>query len=65
MSGLMTDPNLVGVDDIYERLIAIHEGKTVQESLKLSARLNLILLNHIGDRAVAEQAIALAGHPCG
>lgn len=60
MAQLVTDPNLTGVDDIYERLIRLHEGLSLQESLKVSARLNLILLNHIGDREVAEQAMSLA-----
>lgn len=57
---LVTDPNIACVDDIYERLIAMHDGRSVEESLKVSARLNLILINHIGDREVVAQAIALA-----
>lgn len=65
MARLITDPNLAAADDIYERLIAMHDGHSVEESLKLSARLNLILLNHIGDRAVAEEAIALAAQSRG
>lgn len=60
MTQLVTDPNIAGVDDIYERLIAMHDGRSVEESLKVSARLNLILINHIGDREVVAQAIALA-----
>lgn len=66
MADLVTDPNLPGVDDIYEKLIALHDGRSLEDSLKLSARLNLVLLNHIGDRTVAEQAIVLAsGQPRG
>lgn len=60
MVQLVTQPNIAGVDDIYERLIAMHDGRSVEESLKLSARLNLILINHIGDRDVVAEAIALA-----
>lgn len=60
MTQLVTEPNISGVDDIYERLIAMHDGRSVEESLKVSARLNLILINHIGDREVVAQAIALA-----
>lgn len=60
MTQLVTDPNIAGVDDIYERLIAMHDGRSVEESLKVSARLNLILINHIGDREVVAQAIVLA-----
>lgn len=63
---LITQPNIAGVDDIYERLIASLDNGTVEEGLRVTARLNLILINHIGDRAVVEQAIALAaGQPRG
>ncbi|APR52164.1 DUF2783 domain-containing protein [Sphingomonas koreensis] len=65
MARLITDPNLAAADDIYEKLIAMHGDRPVEESLKLAARLNLILLNHIGDRAVAEEAIALAAQSRG
>ena len=61
MTGLITEPNIAGVDDIYERLIAMHAGASAEESLKLAARLNLILINHIGDPAVVAEAITLAG----
>jgi hypothetical protein len=60
MARLVTEPNIAGVDDIYEQLIAMHDRRSVEDSLKLSARLNLILINHIGDREVVAEAIALA-----
>ncbi|WP_033073518.1 DUF2783 domain-containing protein [Sphingopyxis sp. MWB1] len=60
MTGLITEPNIAGVDDIYERLIAMHADASTEESLKLAARLNLILINHIGDPAVVAEAITLA-----
>lgn len=66
MSGLNTDPNIGGVDDVYERLIAILDGESVENSLKVALRLNLILMNHIGDRAVIDAALTLAaGQPRG
>ncbi|MGI6245862.1 MAG: DUF2783 domain-containing protein [Pseudochelatococcus sp.] len=47
-------------DEIYEQLVRMHEGLSEQESLKLWARFALILINHIGDRDVVDEAIRLA-----
>lgn len=64
MAVLETGPNLADVDGIYERLLALHDGHTLEDSLRIAARLNLILINHIGDRAVIDQAFACAeGEP--
>ena len=60
MTGLITTPNLEGADDIYEKLVGLHDGLTEAESLKVWAKLVVTLVNHIGDRAIVEQAIALA-----
>lgn len=60
MSQLITTPNLTGHDDIYEALVRLHEGRSEIESLRIWSRLVLTLANHIGDREVIEQAIALA-----
>lgn len=60
MSALNLAPNLSGHDDLYASLVGMHEGLSEAESLKLWARLSLILINHIGDREVVEQAIATA-----
>lgn len=60
MAELIVTPNLAGADDVYERLVRLHEGLTDAESLKVWAKLVLALANHIGDRAVIEQAIAVA-----
>jgi hypothetical protein len=49
-------------DDFYEALIRAHEGLSDAESLRLNARLVLILANHIGDFTVLQEAIALARH---
>ncbi|MDO9306497.1 MAG: DUF2783 domain-containing protein, partial [Mesorhizobium sp.] len=40
--------------------LAAHEGKSKDESDALNARLVLILSNHIGDRQVLDEALALA-----
>ena len=57
---LTTTPNVPDIDDVYERLLKAHSGLGEKESQALNARLVLILANHIGDKAVLEQAIALA-----
>lgn len=60
MGHLNTAPNIDGVDDVYARLLALHDGRTLEDSFRIAARLNLILLNHIGDRAVIDEAFAFA-----
>ena len=62
---LITTLNLTRPDESYARLIATHDGLTEAESHALNARLILILMNHIGDHAVLEQAMALARDPKG
>jgi hypothetical protein len=60
MTTLNTGTNLADHDGIYQRLVALHEGLSDEESARANARLILLLINHIGDLAVIEQAIALA-----
>ncbi|MFV0385279.1 DUF2783 domain-containing protein [Paracoccus sp. (in: a-proteobacteria)] len=60
MTTLNTEPNIARPDDFYASLLAVHEGKSKAESDALNARLILILCNHIGDRDVLDQALALA-----
>lgn len=60
MTKLRTQPNITDVDGLYQRLIDEGADRDDAESLRFMARLVLILLNHIGDEAVALEAIALA-----
>ncbi|SHG66350.1 DUF2783 domain-containing protein [Marivita hallyeonensis] len=60
MSALNLKPNIDGPDDFYEDLLAIHEGKSKDESDAINARLVLILANHIGDRDVLKAALEAA-----
>ncbi|HEY4545417.1 MAG TPA: DUF2783 domain-containing protein [Pedomonas sp.] len=60
MSKLNTMPNLVRPDDLYERLIRLHDGLSDAESAVVNAKLILLLANHIGDLEVIQQSIALA-----
>jgi hypothetical protein len=60
MSKLTLTPNIDGPDDFYEDLLAIHEGRTKEESDAINARLILVLANHIGDRGVLKDALTVA-----
>ena len=63
MQNLKTNANITKPDDIYEKLIGAHDGLTKEQSDALNARLILILLNHIGDETVINEALALAQSP--
>lgn len=63
MSALVTTPNIERPDSIYELLIAAHEGLDGDQSLRLSARLILLLANHIGNEDVIREAIIQAVTP--
>ncbi|KPQ04731.1 MAG: Protein of unknown function (DUF2783) [Rhodobacteraceae bacterium HLUCCA12] len=60
MAKLVTTRNLPDPDDVYARLIAAHEGLSKDESDALNARLILVLLNHIGDPQVIDEALEVA-----
>ena len=57
---LVTHPNIADADGIYEKLIALHEGRSEEDSMRVNARLILLLINHIGDAKAVEEAIAHA-----
>lgn len=57
---LITTPNLTRPDESYARLIAAHDGLTEAQSHAMTARLVLILMNHIGDHQVLAEALRLA-----
>lgn len=58
---LITTPNIADADGIYERLIALHEGRSEDDSMAANARLILLLINHIGDPEAVKEAIDRAG----
>ncbi|MCB1336096.1 MAG: DUF2783 domain-containing protein [Maritimibacter sp.] len=60
MAKLTLTRNIDAPDDFYAELIAAHEGLSKAESDALNARLVLTLANHIGDRAVLTEALAVA-----
>jgi hypothetical protein len=60
MPDLTLEPNLTAPDDVYEALIAAHDGLTKEESDALNARLILILMNQVGDPQVIRAALEAA-----
>lgn len=57
---LITDPHLERPDDVYEALLAAHQGLTPDQSHDLNARLVLLLANQIGRLDVLKAAFAAA-----
>ena len=57
---LITTPNLRDPDAAYAALLAAHKGLSEAESDALTARLVLILMNHIGDGPAFAEALKLA-----
>lgn len=57
---LNRDPNIADPDGFYEALIAAQRDLSDAQADMLLAKLVLILSNHIGERAVLDQALALA-----
>jgi len=60
MAKLILTRNTPRADDVYQRLIDAHEGKTKAESDAFNARLILVLINHIGDTEVVAEALQVA-----
>ena len=61
MPKLVTTPNIDRPDDFYAALLALHEGRSKEESDAVNARLILLLANHIGDMDVLREALDAAG----
>ena len=59
MGRLITTPNISGVDDVYDSLVGLTAGLGEVESLRVQAKLILLLANHAGDREAVEEAISL------
>ncbi|CUX83982.1 MAG: Protein of unknown function (DUF2783) [Roseibaca calidilacus] len=60
MPDLILTRNLSDPDGFYADLMAVHDGLTKAESDALTARLVLILANHIGSRDVLSAALQTA-----
>jgi Protein of unknown function (DUF2783) len=57
---LNRNPNIVGPDGFYQELIECQRELSDEQADMLNAKLVLILANHVGDREVLREAIALA-----
>lgn len=61
MSNLTLEPNFSDADAFYAALADLHRDREPGVSEKINARLILLLANQVGDQAVLEQALAIAG----
>ncbi len=57
---LIVSPNIRDPDAFYAELINGQRDLDEDETQRMTARLVLLLANHIGDRAVLSEAIRLA-----
>ncbi len=57
---LILSPNIRDPDGFYAELINGQRDLDEDETRRMTARLVLLLANHIGDRAVLSEAIRLA-----
>ena len=61
MRGLTAALNLPDPDGFYVELVRLYDGLDRDAAEAVSARLILLLCNHIGDRDVLREAFRLAG----
>ena len=57
---LIRTPNIADADGFYEELVNAQRDLSDEQGERLLAKLVLILANHVGDRGVLSEAIALA-----
>ena len=57
---LIRSPNIADADGFYEALLAAQRELDDEQAERLLAKLVLILSNHVGDREVLDEALALA-----
>ncbi len=55
------EPNLAQGDEFYAALVALHDGLDASESLRLNARIILLLANQIGDAQLLREILDDAG----
>ncbi len=58
--GLRTEIGFNNPDDVYEILMGAHQGLPDDRAWRVTAKLVLLLANHIGDVEVVREAAALA-----
>ncbi|MEE4210410.1 MAG: DUF2783 domain-containing protein [Parvularcula sp.] len=55
-----TSPRISHPDELYQMLIDAHADLSDDASMKLNAKLILLLSNHVGDLGIIQQAVELA-----
>jgi hypothetical protein len=60
MTKLITEPNILDQDTFYAELIDAQRQLSDEQAESMVFKLALILCNHVGDRQVLRDAIALA-----
>jgi hypothetical protein len=58
--GLIRSANIADPDAFYKELMDRQRGLDEQQAAAMNARLVLLLANHIGERAILSEAIAIA-----
>ena len=56
---LITALNIDDADGFYDRLMALHRDLGPEQSQVANAKLILLLANHIGERAVLDEALEI------
>jgi len=57
---LNREPNIIDADGFYQELIESQRELSDEQADMMTTKLVLILANHVGDRALLREAIALA-----
>lgn len=57
--------NIQDADDFYARLVDSVKDLPPEKALKVSAKLILLLANHVGDRRILDEAIEIATRKSG
>ncbi len=60
MAALDTRPNIPDPDALYVELAEAHRGLDAEASLRLFARILLLLVNHLGDAELVREAVRIA-----
>lgn len=53
-------PNIDNADEFYAELVRLHDGLDTGASLKLNAKIILLLANQIGDSKILSAVLAVA-----
>lgn len=57
---LRIEPRIDSPDDLYEILLEAHRGLSDDQAWRVTAKIALLLANHVGDAAVVREAARLA-----